>query len=255
MPYKEGCAMKRPILKISLLSVIFTLVLASAHPPSKAMGFFDNFNQSVSTQITIGEWETSLGDLPTYDEIRFNVDEIEVGDRFIFEGKVFEFRRLGGAFDNNEVIAPTGDVLRSNGPFQEITNEWREYNTYETGDTVIFNDVKYEARNNGANNQVPGEGNAWQAITDEWQAFNTYTEGDTVIFDGMEYEARQWTQGDQPDESYEWQALTDEWQFFNTYDEGDIVIFEGIEYEAQYFTQGDAPDENVGIGEPWEIID
>jgi chitodextrinase len=162
-----------------------------------------------------------------------------IGDRFTYDGKLWEVRASG----NYNRPPGQGNNLQPYGVYQEITDEYRDYNTYFAGDIVIHNGAQYEALYNGMSGQEPGTVTGWQEITDEYREYNVYTVGDIVIYNGAEYEAIYGgMSGQEPGTVVGWQELTDEWRFFNVYQGEDVVIFNGDTYQAQWYTQGNEPD-------------
>ena len=227
-----------------VISSMLTLLAFTRLP--RAFAFFDQLEASSSVLITIGDFSFELPILPWDPNTSY-----QIGDRFTFDGKLWEVRALG-----DFTRPPEGDKLRPFGPYQEVTDEFRSYNTYFQGDIVIFNGLEYEALFNGMSGQTPGTVIGWQALTDEWQPFNVYFEGDIVTFNGIQYEAvDDWVDGE-PGTIVGWNALVDEWQFFNIYQEGDRVTFNGATFEASWWTQGDEPSgTNIGVNRVWFMVE
>lgn len=90
--------------------------------------------------------------------------------------------------------------------WQEVTDQWRYYNTYRGGDIVIYNGASFRAKwdTQGAE---PTLTNTWQELTDEWRWYNSYVAGDIVIHNGLTYRAKWITQNSQPPSSV-WQLLS-----------------------------------------------
>lgn len=173
--------------RTSIATLVLLLVGFVLQAP-RAYAFFDQRQTSLPVSgIMIGEFTLSV---PEWNP---NTN-YQVGDRFIFNGKLWEIRAIG-----DFTRPPEGDKLRPFGPYQEVTDEYRDYNTYLAGDIVIFNGMQYQALNSGMSGQTPGTVTGWQALVDEWQFFNVYFEGDTVLFNGNTYQANYWTQGDIPE--------------------------------------------------------
>ncbi|MCQ1059746.1 glycosyl hydrolase family 18 protein [Photobacterium sp. ZSDE20] len=78
---------------------------------------------------------------------------------------------------------------------------WDQNKVYNTGDTVLFNGVKYTAKW-WTKGEEPGNSSAWEAFDDgsvgEWSASKSYSGGDQVTFNGQTYKAKWWTKGEQP---------------------------------------------------------
>ena len=103
------------------------------------------------------------------------------GDRVEFDGKVFEARywtegNQPGLMDS---------------PWQEITDEWRDFNEYKGGDIVVYDGKQYQAWY-WTKNTTPGVVDSpWQQIdTDQWVVSNRYSAGDTVFHGGEQYKAK-----------------------------------------------------------------
>ncbi|GEM_PF-1713100 len=153
-------------------------------------GFFDRMQISNPVTIVIGDFPLSL--IQEWDPEA----DYEIGDRFFYNGLLWEIR-AGGDY----TIPPEGDKLRPWGPYQEVTDEYRSYNTYFQDDIVIHDGMEYLALYNGMSGQEPGTVTGWQALTDEWQFYNVYLGGDTVIYENHTFTANWWTQGDVPTEN------------------------------------------------------
>ncbi|MFW5894905.1 MAG: carbohydrate-binding protein [Bacillota bacterium] len=212
-------------------------------------------------------WENdSTGDYPDYETISNDGDSAEVGDRFIYKGDTFEFRKVGGEnvdWEGN-VVPPEGNILYSYGPYQEITDEWRSHNTYHKDDTVTHNGKEYIALDEGANNHEPGSsiGDGWNVVVEEgdyWEQYNIYDKGDIVTYEGLEYEAKWYNQNEAPMTSDAWRAIVDdgdEWLATEIYTRGDEVTYRGESYIANYWNKNKNPDENHGpSGSPWSRLD
>jgi chitin-binding protein len=97
-------------------------------------------------------------------------------------------------------------------PWQEITDEWRDFNEYNEKDIVVYDGKRYEALY-WSKGQTPGEIHSpWQQIdTDQWVVSNRYYQGDTVFYNGKQYRAK-WNidQGESPPGStnaYAWELI------------------------------------------------
>jgi len=111
------------------------------------------------------------------------------GDRVEFDGKVFEARYW--------TKGNQPGLMES--PWQEITDEWRDFNIYEQGDIVLYDGKQYQAWYY-TKNTIPGVvGSPWQQIgTDQWVPSNRYYVGDTVFYDGKQYRAKWYVDGKNP---------------------------------------------------------
>ena len=172
----------------AVVSVLFTLVSFNRLP--RAFAFFDQLEDTAAVVITIGDFSFSTV-FPWNPNTSY-----QIGDRFTFDGKLWEVRGFG-----DYTLPPEGSKLRPFGPYQEVTDEYRSYNTYFSGDIVIFNGIQYQALYGGMSGQTPGTVVGWQALVDEWQFFNVYQAGDQVLYNGNTYEANYYTQGNVPEGS------------------------------------------------------
>lgn len=227
----------------TVISTTFALIVSHMHPT--AWAFFDQTEASRSVTIAIGDF--SFSDVQPWNPNT----SYQIGDQFTFNGALWEVRALGD-FSR----PPEGDKLRPFGPYQEVTNEFRPFNTYFQGDIVVFNGIEYQALFDGMGGQTPGTVIGWQALTDEWQPFNVYFEGDIVTFNGIQYQALFDWVSIEPGTGSGWQALTDEWQPFNIYQAGDRVTFNGSTFEASWWNQGVPPEgDNVGQFQVWQLVE
>ncbi|MDV5167902.1 glycosyl hydrolase family 18 protein [Photobacterium rosenbergii] len=78
---------------------------------------------------------------------------------------------------------------------------WDPNQVYNTGDTVMFDGVKYTAKW-WTKGEQPGSSSVWEVFDDgsvgEWSASKAYSGGAEVTFNGQTYRAKWWTKGDQP---------------------------------------------------------
>lgn len=121
-------------------------------------------------------------DAPAWD-----VDTVYLqGDRASYNGSVYE------AWYWTKGTVP--GVLGS--PWQEITDEWRDFNKYSGDDIVEYDGRLFKAWYDmyptvGNPGPTPGVvGNPWQEITSEWRGFNKYSSGDIVEYNGKMYKAK-----------------------------------------------------------------
>ncbi len=92
-------------------------------------------------------------------------------------------------------------------PWQEITDQWRFFNVYNSGDLVWYDGRQFEARN-WSQNHTPGLiSSPWQEITGEWRSFNIYQKDDIVTFNGLQYRAKHYNQNSPPDTPSAWKLL------------------------------------------------
>ena len=185
-----------------LLTIIALLWLLVA---PKAYGLWDNLVVSEGVSIQIGEWNFIT--IPEFD----SQENYEVGDQFVFDGKVWEV--IDSWFNPSQFLNPDGTInfnyIRTWGPIQEITDEWRAWNTYEVGDIVQWQGFEWIVRHAGANSVEPGTNtNAWNRISLEWFIYNTYEPGDIVEFNNQLWIATSTNRSRTPGEfPWAWQIL------------------------------------------------
>ncbi len=180
--------MEKPKVLFMGIMVVVLMFLSFSLP--RAYGFFDQTTQQDLAVISIGDF--TFEDSMAWDPEK----DYEIGDRFTYNGLLWEIRA-----DGDYSLPPEGDVLQPFGPYQEVTDLYRPYNTYFEGDIVIHEGIEYQALYGGMSGQTPGTVVGWQALSDEWQPFNVYQGGDVVMYEGNTFEANYYTQGDQPDEN------------------------------------------------------
>lgn len=142
----------------------------------------------------------SGGDDDGYDDCsQWQAQAYQGGDCVTYNGRTFVARYYASA---NQVPG----VLYT--PWQEITDEWRNFNVYYAGDVVTYNGSQFEARN-WTQNQEPGLLNSpWQEATNEWRFFNEYEEGDEVLYNGQRYRAKWYSKNEQPGGSDVWELVS-----------------------------------------------
>ena len=157
---------------------------------------FDNFEPSDPGSGSAPGSDPDPGDYPVWNSNR----SYRGGEYVVYDGRLFRAR----------YYASPGQVPGMLGsPWQEITDEWRNFNVYEEGDTVIYNGRTFQARH-WTQNQEPGLlSSPWQELTDEWRFFNVYREGDEVFYNGKKYRAKYYSQNEQPDSSDAWELVDD----------------------------------------------
>jgi prepilin-type N-terminal cleavage/methylation domain-containing protein len=89
-------------------------------------------------------------ELPDHPEWDPNHVDYAQGTRVIYQGRVFEARH-GGTNGEPGVLYNAWD---------EITDEWRNFNVYNGGDTVEYNGNTYHAKN-WTRNDTPGSASVW----------------------------------------------------------------------------------------------
>lgn len=102
------------------------------------------------------------------------------GTYVIHNGKVFYNKWYAHDYD-----IPGAGI----GPWQEVTKQWRYYNTYEEGAIVCYNGKPFQARH-WSQGQTPGlVSSPWQELTDQWRPYNVYHGGEIVWYNGKQYKA------------------------------------------------------------------
>lgn len=170
----------------------------------------------------------------------------------------------GGIFKTRNWVS--GNVVPGTvgAPWQELTDDWRNFNVYQSGDVVNYSGASFKARDpiwptTGNPGGTPGVvGVRWQELTDEWRNFNQYNRDDTVIYNGATYIARDpiWPSTGNPggtpgDMNAPWNEDTIEWRNFNVYQGGSEVIYNGSRYRAKWYSKNDTP----GSANVWEKIE
>ena len=137
-------------------------------------------------------------ELPDYPEWDPNQDHYNSGEHVLYQGRVFKaihWTRTEPGFLGN--------------PWNEITDEWRNFNLYKQGDLVEYNGAQFKAReytNPGASAPGTSSGN-WQELTNEWRSFNIYKGGDIVIYNNSTYRAKFWHKNKTPGTDSVWMLL------------------------------------------------
>lgn len=159
----------------------------------------------------------------------------------------------GRVFYNIWYASPS-DIPGTVEVWQEVTDQWRNFNRYNVGDTIWYNGRQYKARN-WTRGQEPGVlGNPWQEVTDQWRNFNVYNKGDVAWHDNKQFIARNYTSNEEPGDlnNDKWQEVTDQWRSYNTYNQGDIVMHNNRQYRAKWYNRNVEPGgQDNG---PWELI-
>ncbi len=92
------------------------------------------------------------------------------------------------------------------------TTTWDATKVYNTGDTVLFNDVEYKAKWWTKGNS-PDLGGPWEEVIPDdgqiraWRADLVYNGGDKVTHGGETYQAGWWTKNEEPGTSGVWTKL------------------------------------------------
>ncbi|BES63866.1 hypothetical protein SANA_03050 [Gottschalkiaceae bacterium SANA] len=154
--------------------------------------------QDENTDEDEDEDENGDDDLPDHPEWDPNQDHYNGGDRVIHQGRVFEAR-----YWTNDEPGLLGN------PWNEITDEWRNFNQYDAGAIVTHNGAQFKAREY-INPGAPAPGNlsgTWDEITAEWRNFNVYQTGNTVEYNNHTYRAKWYTKNDTPGTANVWELI------------------------------------------------
>jgi prepilin-type N-terminal cleavage/methylation domain-containing protein len=120
------------------------------------------------------------------------------GTRVVYDGRVFEARYYAADYQK------PGEL---DSPWQEITDQWRNFNEYNAGAVIWYDGKQFEARY-WTKNSTPGQvSSPWQEITSEWRTFNVYQAGAIVTYNGHQYQAKYYSQNKTPDVSSDWQLI------------------------------------------------
>ncbi|MFP4287476.1 MAG: type II secretion system protein [Candidatus Izemoplasmataceae bacterium] len=219
------------------------------------------FNEDGRKQYTILNGVSYLGKVPTSSSEDFVNEAFDasdltmpawspntflVGDVFTYDGATWQVRTL----DSIGSPPTLGVNLEVNGPYQEITPEYKAYNTYVTNDFVLFNSKRFKAINDSMSGIEPESQVGWQEITPLWRDYNVYEIGDIVYHNDATFEAvLENMTGIEPSTTAGWQELTDNWRVFNFYYKGDRITYEadGLRYGAltDISPYSGAPDVNL----------
>lgn len=146
---------------------------------------------------TLKGGEEEDNELPDYPNWNTNTS-YRKNEYVIYHGRVFQARYYAG---------PSQVPGEIDSPWQEITDQWRNFNIYDKGDIVIYNDKKFQARYWTQNSEPGLMESPWQEITDQWRTFNIYRAGDEVFYNGKKYRAKHHSQNSQPDSSDAWELI------------------------------------------------
>ncbi len=166
----------------------------------------------------------------------------EEGQMVSYNNRFYYLRDLNGLGEN-----PDTSIY-----WQEITNEWREFNYYEFGDVIWHNGDQYRALSDSMTGIEPGVSTSfgdWQNLTSNvWQPYNIYYEGDTVIHDERQFVALQdmTTSSVTPsveDDTFWEEVIAPEWDADTPYYPGEIVLYDGVFFEAYWYNVGQIPSD------------
>lgn len=157
------------------------------------------------------------------------------------------YKALVSITGGNRGIVP--GTAASKGIWNAInTQEWQQYNTYQTNDLVMYQGNVYQLINNLNSSDIPGTTqNSWNGLeTLVYTSFNVYDLGDYVVYNNNVYQvvnptnANQYAPGTFADA---WNQMNGyDWYSFNTYSSGDVVYYDNAVYVAIQTTTNHQPD-------------
>lgn len=175
-------------LKINIIiSLLFLVILGSVQAVNAYWNKINTNNLNTQTSINIGSF--------IFKEVEpLDLDkQYNAGDTFTYDSRVWVITQSW--FNPYLFLNTNGEVnynyVKPYGPVSEVTNEYRNYNTYYVGDIVTHLGSTWIVRHKGANAQAPGTPtNAWNKINDiNYYQYNTYSPGDIVVYQSKTYEA------------------------------------------------------------------
>lgn len=154
------------------------------------------------TQITRAYWTNSINTVQINSQATVSIgtwtfiepfdpqEDYDTDDTFVYDNRVWIV--TGSWFNGSNFLNPDGTVnttyVKPYGPIQEVTDEWRIYNTYGQNDIVLHNGYQWIVRHEGANGVEPGSNtNAWNRLGSDWFIYNTYPAGSVVTYNGQNW--------------------------------------------------------------------
>jgi hypothetical protein len=168
-----------------------------------------------------------------------------------------------------EALTTAQGQLRREPGTQNATNVWRaintaqwlQYNAYNVGALVIYNNQVYKLRNQANASLVPGSAyNAWDRIGNpEYAWFNVYALGDHVIYNNEYYKVVNATNANNNvlpgSVNNAWNNLTTfYWYSYNLYQTGSYVVHENQVWVATQTTVNHEPGTTAGASY-WTEVD
>lgn len=133
------------------------------------------------------------------------------GMRFNYNGITWEVRQ-GYTYTFDPYNPPGSSPWLG---IRDISDIWKNYSTYLTGDLVTHNGVTYRVRHDGASGTEPSV---------------------TSVASGLYYE------------------ISSEWLSYNIYDGGEVVTYLGVTYISNYYSQNLNPASNSGPYQAWSVL-
>lgn len=201
---------KSKLIKKTLF-ILLVMMMLLASPFTFAYWNQININKpfNYKEDISIGSWEyDNVTEVPTFD----SNETYDVGDIFMFQG--YKFQVTQSWFNPKDFINSDGSLntsyLKPYGPVNELTDEYRAYNTYRKGDFVRYLGEEWIVRHEGANSNAPGsDTNAWNRINNiNYYHYNTYEPGDIVLYNNKYYKNTSSSRGVTPDTTWAWQLIS-----------------------------------------------
>lgn len=136
----------------------------------------------------------------------------EPGDTFVWEL----------ISDTEPTPEPTSGTVTPT-PATGLIPEWKSYNVYENGDTVLYKGNMYTARWRNKDEE-PGKSYVWiegssgpiptpapdTGLLQDWSASKLYVTGDTVVYKEYMYRASWKNKGEIPGKAYVWELASEE---------------------------------------------
>lgn len=201
-------ARRKLIKKTIFILLVMMLLLASPFTFAYWQQININIPINYEENISIGSWEFENDyEVPTFDSNK----TYDVGEIFMFEG--YKFQVTQSWFNPKNFINSDGslntDYLKPYGPVNELTDQYRTYNTYRIGDIVRYLGEEWIVRHEGANSVVPGsDTNAWNRINNiNYYEYNTYEPGDIVLYNNKYYKNISTSRNISPNTSWAWTLI------------------------------------------------
>jgi len=168
-----------------------------------------------------------------------------------------------------EALTTAQGQLRREPGTQNATNVWRaintaqwlQFNSYNVGDLVIYNNQVFKLRNQANSSLIPGSAyNAWDRIGNpEYAWFNVYALGDRVVFNNEYYKVVNATNANNNvlpgSVNNAWNNLTTfYWYSYNVYQTGSYVVHENQVWVATQTTVNHEPGTITGASY-WQEVD
>ncbi len=176
-------------MALILILAVMAVVLGTSHIVAGANAWFST--AATATVNLTARWD--LPDYPPWDPAKI----YDTGDYVTYQGRVYWAQWW-----------TQGQIPGTVSVWQEVTDEWRWFNVYKSGDIVFHNGGKFVSRNDGNQNKEPGLlSSPWNEVTDQWRSFNVYTGGEIVLYNGHQYRAKWYNQNQTPGSADVWELI------------------------------------------------